>query len=228
MQIESSLVYNLQNELKKEPVDFELTKKILVELIEFDAEPVTTNMIKVMQLMVTLLTSEIARLKQADSTKYVKANKLAIILKNNPYLISEFDVIEDNKADTIKISWRGQADKPNVYRGYDYLRIELQRFIGHAEFDNSTIARAIMQAKNYIRYDKEFLEVSTLESLIIEKAYSLLESRPNKRRITIPELKKEIASTSLSTKEVEQVLLNADWEIVKSGTCPTKFFRPKY
>lgn len=227
MQIESSLVYNLQNELKKDPMDFGITKRILVELIEFDAEPVTTNMIKVMQLIVALLTSEIARLKQADSTKYVRANRLAVILQNNPYLLEEFTVVEDAEAGTIKINWRGKCDKPTVYRGYDYLRIELRRFIGHAEFDNSTIARAIMQAKNYMRYDKEYLEVGTLQALIIEKAYSLLESHPNKRRITIPELKKIITSINLSTKEIEEVLLNADWEIVKSGTCPTKFFKPK-
>jgi hypothetical protein len=65
-------------------------------------------------------------------------------------------------------------------------------------------------------------------SLIIEKAYALIASHPNKKKITIPELKKTISSTEISSKEAEEVLLNAGWEIFKSGTCPTKFFRPKY
>jgi len=56
----------------------------------------------------------------------------------------------------------------------------------------------------------------------------LIASHPNKKKITIPELKKTISSTEISNKEAEEVLLNAGWEIFKSGTCPTKFFRPKY
>ncbi|MCA2593975.1 MAG: hypothetical protein IM526_02290 [Microcystis sp. M38BS1] len=61
---------------------------------------------------------------------------------------------------------------------------------------------------------------------IIEKAYTIVDSHPNKRKITIPELKKTMPYGEISTKEIEEVLLEAGWEIFKSGTCPTKFFRP--
>jgi predicted Zn-dependent protease len=108
------------------------------------------------------------------------------------------------------------------------LRIELRRFIGNAEFDNSAISRAITQAKNYQRYDREFLECDSLHSLIIEKAYALLATHPNKKKITIPDLKisqpalSSTSSASLLEISVDKILF------FNSGTCPTKFFRPKY
>lgn len=235
MQINSSLVYNLQNEYKKKPVNHETAVPILCELMAVDAEAEVVNaqdfyirLSNLLELFSKKFASDIEKANQSETTRFIKANKLAILLQNNPYLLEEFDVIEDDVADTIKISWRGKTDKPTVFRGYDYLRIELRRFIGNAEFDNSAIARAITQAKNYQRYDREFLECDTLQSLIIEKAYALIASHPNKKKITIPELRKTISSTEISNKEAEDVLLNAGWEIFKSGTCPTKFFRPKY
>lgn len=66
------------------------------------------------------------------------------------------------------------------------------------------------------------------EELILTKAYTLINSRGNRKNLTIPELKKQLTSVSLSTKEVQDILINAGWEIVKLGTCATKFFRPKY
>jgi hypothetical protein len=73
----------------------------------------------------------------------------------------------------------------------------------------------------------DFIEDDTNEK-IIEKAYELKQSRANRKNITIPELKKVIKSTDLSTQEIEAILLVAGWEIVKSGSCATKFFRPTY
>lgn len=59
------------------------------------------------------------------------------------------------------------------------------------------------------------------------KAYALFYSRGNRKNITIPELKRTIDSVDLTTKEVQDILLNAGWEYTTSGTCPTKFFKPK-
>jgi hypothetical protein len=44
---------------------------------------------------------------------------------------------------------------------------------------------------------------------------------------TIIELKRTIDSVDLTTKEIQDILLNAGWEYTTSGTCPTKFFKPK-
>jgi hypothetical protein len=71
------------------------------------------------------------------------------------------------------------------------------------------------------------IEIAAKE-VILEKAYSLINSRGNRKNLTIPELKKQLTSVTLTTKEVQDILLNAGWEIVKLGTCATKFFRPKY
>jgi hypothetical protein len=66
------------------------------------------------------------------------------------------------------------------------------------------------------------------EEVVLEKAYSLVNSRANRKNITIPALKKVICSVELSTQEIESILLAAGWEVVKSGSCATKFFRPTY
>jgi hypothetical protein len=85
-----------------------------------------------------------------------------------------------------------------------------------------------MQAKNYLEYDKELFDCDIINALVIEKAYELKQSRANRKNITIPALKKVICSVELSTQEIESILLAAGWEVVKSGSCATKFFRPTY
>ena len=61
--------------------------------------------------------------------------------------------------------------------------------------------------------------------LIIERAHLLLNSRKDKNKISIPELRKSFSQDlKISTREIEQILLNAGWKVKKFGTCATKFF----
>jgi hypothetical protein len=114
-----------------------------------------------------------------------------------------------------------------MYEAFDNLKIDLAVYIGFKEFDYKVLSHAIMMAKNFLkREEKDFIE-TMVDSLIIERAYQLLKSRKDRNKVTIPEIRKSFAADlKVSTKEVERILLNAGWEFVTSGTCPTKFFRP--
>lgn len=230
MSTDSRLVHSLKAELKRLPPDLEVVKQAVAELTDVDSEPSKTKVATLITMMVSQFASEIAKLTQAqDEGKTIKPNKLALVLKNNEYLLLDFSVVFDSKNENPRIYYKEVCDTASVYKAYDYLRQELTRFIGYREFDNQTIARAIMQAKNYLDYDKDLLDCNIINALVIEKAYELKQSRANRKNITIPELKKVIKSTDdLSTQEIEAILLVAGWEIVKSGSCATKFFRPTY
>lgn len=223
------LVHSLRTELKRIPPDIEIIKQVIAELTDVDSEPSKTKVAVVFATVVSQLASEISKLAKAqDEGKSIKPNKLALILKNNEYLLADFSVIFDENKENPKIHYKGASDTETIYKAYDYLRRELAAFIGYREFDNSTISRAIMQAKNYLEYDKELFDCNTVNALVIEKAYELKQSRANRKNITIPALRNIISSVDLSTQEIESILLGAGWEIVKSGSCATKFFRPKY
>lgn len=86
--------------------------------------------------------------------------------------------------------------------------------------------RADEKLKHDLSISEEISSVQTINALVLEKAYALLASRKNRQYITIPDLKKLITSLDLTTKEIETVLLDSNWEIVYSGKCKTKFFRP--
>lgn len=231
MSIEPKLVSNLQIEVRRTPPDFETTRRIISELTGVDEEPSLTKVTQVVELLSQSFLSEVAKLIAANENtregKTIKPNKLALLLRQNTYLLNDFDVVADEDGENLKIHYKGKSDTVTVYKAYDYLRLELARFVGYREFDNRTISRAIMQAKNYLEYDKDFIDCNIADALVIEKAYALFYSRGNRKNITIPELKRTIDSVDLTTKEVQDILLNAGWEYTTSGTCPTKFFKPK-
>ncbi len=229
MTTDSQLVHSLRTELKRIPPDLEIVKQAVAELTDVDSEPSKTKVATLITMMVSQFASELSKLTKAqDEGKTIKPNKLALVLKNNEYLLADFSVIFDESKENPKIYYKGASDAETIYKAYDYLRRELAAFIGYREFDNSTIARAIMQAKNYLEYDKELFDCDIINALVIEKAYELKQSRANRKNITIPALKKVICSVELSTQEIESILLAAGWEVVKSGSCATKFFRPTY
>lgn len=231
MSIEPKLVSNLKIEVRRTPPDFETTRRIISELTGVDEEPSLTKVTQVVELLSQSFLSEVAKLIAANENtregKTIKPNKLALLLRQNTYLLNDFDVVADENGENLKIHYKGKADTVTVYKAYDYLRLELARFVGYREFDNRTISRAIMQAKNYLEYDKDFIDCNIADALVVEKAYALFYSRGNRKNITIPELKRTIDSVDLSTKEIQDILLNAGWEYTTSGTCPTKFFKPK-
>lgn len=232
MSIEPKLVSNLQIEVRRTPPDFETTRRIISELTGVDEEPSLTKVTQVVELLSQSFLSEVAKLIAANENtregKTIKPNKLALLLRQNTYLLNDFDVVADEDGENLKIHYKGKSDTVTVYKAYDYLRLELARFVGYREFDNRTISRAIMQAKNYLEYDKDFIDCNIADALVVEKAYALFYSRANRKNITIPELKRTIDSVDLTTKEVQDILLNAGWEYTTSGTCPTKFFKPKH
>jgi hypothetical protein len=231
MSIEPKLVSNLQIEVRRTPPDFETTRRIISELTGVDEEPSLTKVTQVVELLSQSFLSEVAKLIAANENtregKTIKPNKLALLLRQNTYLLNDFDVVADENGENLKIHYKGKSDTVTVYKAYDYLRLELARFVGYREFDNRTISRAIMQAKNYLEYDKDFIDCNIADALVVEKAYALFYSRGNRKNITIPELKRTIDSVELTTKEIQDILLNAGWEYTTSGTCPTKFFKPK-
>lgn len=228
----SQLVHSLTAELKRKPIDFDTAKDIIGEITDLQSEAERIKVTNLFALVCSQLISEAVKAREGSSgkadTKTIKPNKLALVLKDNEYLLTDFTVVFDNNNENPKICYKGNWDSATIYKAYDYLRLELSRFIGYREYDNSTISRAIMQAKNYLQYDREMVECNMVDAFVIEKAYSLINSRGNRKNLTIPELKKQLTSMTLSTKEVQDILVNAGWEIVKLGTCATKFFRPKY
>jgi hypothetical protein len=71
------------------------------------------------------------------------------------------------------------------------------------------------------------LNDGSVETVILSRAGEIMESRGNRKSLTIPEIKKSLPMVDLSTKEIQDILLKNDWEYTTSGTCPTKFFKPK-
>ena len=227
MAIEPSLVIQLQGEFKKDPVDMEMAKACVAEIVGMDQEPYTTNTLQLIDSITRLFKSENAKLlRSIEERKGLKPTKLALILQQYNFLLQDFEVHADVDGNNLQILYKDQSDDLTMYKAYDYLKIELAKYIGFVEFDYRTLSRAIMMAKNFLQYEEEFVTNNLREALVIEKAYFLLNSRRDRKLITIPDLKKTITSFTLTTKEFERMLLAANWEIVKSGSCATKFFRP--
>jgi len=158
MSIEPKLVSNLQIEVRRTPPDFETTRRIISELTGVDEEPSLTKVTQVVELLSQSFLSEVAKLIAANENtregKTIKPNKLALLLRQNTYLLNDFTVVADENGENLKIHYKGKSDTVTVYKAYDYLRLELARFVGYREFDNRTISRAICKPRTTLSTTK--------------------------------------------------------------------------
>ena len=216
--------------LKEDPLDESLAKAVLCEIVGIDSEPQNTNLFEFMKYQIidmkTQLDQMMEFLKKTSDFKVIKSTKLAIVLQQYDYLLQDFSVVFDESGNNPVIYYQDKCDQETIYEAYDFLNLELSKLIGFREIDYQTISRAIMKAFNFIKYSEKSQQLNLGNALVLEKAYALLASRKNRQYITIPDLKKLITSLDLTTKQIETVLLDSNWEIVYSGKCKTKFFRP--
>jgi len=217
--------------MKEEPLDETLAKAVLCEIVGIDSEPQSTNLFEFMKYQIidmkTQLDQMMEFLKKTSDFKTIKSTKLAIVLQQYDYLLQDFTVVFDQTGNNPTIYFKNRCDQETIYEAYDFLNLELSKLIGFREIDYQTMSRAIMKAFNFIKYTEKSEELNLGNSLVLEKAYALLLSRKNRQYITIPDLKKLITSLNYTTKQIETILLDSGWEIVTSGKCKTKFFKPK-
>ena len=229
--LDTDLVKHSLALFKEDPLDESLAKAVLCEIVGIDSEPQSSNLFEFMKYQIIDMKVQLDQmmefLKKTSDFKVIKSTKLALVLQQYSYLIEDFTVVFDEFGNNPIIHYRGNHDAETIYKAYDFLKLELSKVIGFRELDVQTISRAIMSAKNFIEYSEQAKDINLGNALVLEKAHALLKSRKNRKLITIPQLKSLITSLDLTTKEIETILLDANWEIVFSGKCKTKFFCPK-
>ena len=222
---QSSLVKKLKSAMVEDPVDPDLAKTAMCELIGTEEEPLASNFFSVLELMHREYISEIQRLTHSlEENRGIKATKLALIFKQHKHLIEDFTVEPDEK-DRPKLFYKGDDSTFLMYKAFNNLKVDLAHYIGYKEINHETMCHAIMTAKDFIEREESDIIESMVDAVVIERAHFLLNSRKDKNKITIPEIRKSFSQDlKISTKQIEQILVNAGWKIVKFGTCATKFF----
>ena len=222
---QSSLVKKLKSAMVEDPVDPDLAKIAMCELIGTEEEPLAINFFSVLELMHREYISEIQRLTHSlEENRGVKATKLALIFKQHKHLIEDFTVEPDEK-DRPKLFYKDDDSTFLMYKAFNNLKVDLAHYIGYKEINHETMCHAIMTAKDFIEREECDVIESMVDAVVIERADFLLNSRKDKNKITIPEIRKSFSQDlKVSTKEIEHILLNAGWSVVKFGTCATKFF----
>ena len=228
MALDSSLVRQLKSKVQENPVDVDFVKAVLCEIVGIEEEPYSSN---TLELFMFFQMEQLALIKKLTNTveekRGIGATRLALVLKQNNKLIENFTVEPDEDGERPILKYQGSTNTILMYKAFDNLKIDLSQYIGFKEFDYKTLSHAIMMSKNFLeREEKDFIE-TMVDGLVVQRAYELLQGRKDKNRVTIPEIRKSFTTDlKVSTQEIERILLNAGWQIVKFGSCATKFFRP--
>lgn len=222
---QNSLVKKLKSAMVEEPIDSDLAKAAMCELVGTEEEPLASNIFSMLEFMHKEYVAEIRRLTHTiEESRGIKSTKLALVFKQHKHLIKDFTVVPDQK-DKPKLYYKGSDSTFQMYKAFDNLKVDLAHIIGYKDINHEVMCHAIMTAKNFIEREESDMITSMIDAVIIEKAEILLKSRKDKNKISIPELRKSFSQDlKISTREIEQILLTAGWEVKKFGTCATKFF----
>lgn len=207
--------------LSRKPVDTELAVQVLVEATACSRENTEKIVAEMLPVLIQLQVEAQMKLDHiiAQQEKGIRLSdsKLALYFRNNPQVLSGFDVERDDDSCNWVVTFNGKSDRMTITEAYNVLTQKLLPVFGAIEIKFSTITNAILKAYHWENSDLNSASVS-VDAAIIEIANSFT------RKFSIPEIKKRLPSLRLSSKEVENFLLERGWEYTQYGTCRTKYF----
>jgi hypothetical protein len=158
--------------------------------------------------------------KEVSNSGKVNENKLATCFLSNPALLEGFDVIKDDKELVYKVTYLGKEDKISITDGYNKMMKELIKIFGFKDLSFQTISNAIIRAYCWFQDSHSPNEVLQLtsESCISEVASSFT------KQFTIPDIKQKLPDLTLTTKQIERILLLNNYNYKQYGTSRKKYF----
>lgn len=158
--------------------------------------------------------------KEVSNSGKVNENKLATCFLSNPVLLEGFDVIKDDEELVYKVTYLGKDDKISITDGYNKMMKELIKIFGFKDLSFQTISNAIIRAYCWFQDSHSPNEVLQLtsESCISEVASSF------SKQFTIPDIKQKLPDLTLTTKQIERILLLNNYNYKQYGTSRKKYF----
>lgn len=158
--------------------------------------------------------------KEVSNSGKVNENKLATCFLSNPALLEGFDVIKDDEELVYKVTYLGKEDKISITDGYNKMMKELIKIFGFKDLSFQTISNAIIRAYCWFQDSHSPNEVLQLtsESCISEVASSFT------KQFTIPDIKQKLPDLTLTTKQIERILLLNNYNYKQYGTSRKKYF----
>ena len=158
--------------------------------------------------------------KEVSNSGKVNENKLATCFLSNPALLEGFNVIKDDEELVYKVTYLGKDDKISITDGYNKMMKELIKIFGFKDLSFQTISNAIIRAYCWFQDSHSPNEVLQLtsESCISEVAGSFT------KQFTIPDIKQKLPDLTLSTKQIERILLLNNYNYKQYGTSRKKYF----
>ena len=131
-----------------------------------------------------------------------------------------FDVVKDKEELVYKVTYLGKDDKISITDGYNKMMKELIKIFGFKDLSFQTISNAIIRAYCWFQDSHSPNEVLQLtsESCIAEVASSF------SKQFTIPDIKQKLPDLTLTTKQVERILLLNNYNYKQYGTSRKKYF----
>ena len=207
----------LTSALTKKPIDFEMAVAVLCEsegLSKEQSKRTIDQFIPVLEHLTNELHRAISRM---DNTNKITDTKLAAYFMSDPLILENFDVEIIDKKWTV--TYQGYSDSVTITEAYNQLTKKLLNVFGFKEISFQTISNAIIKAYHWNRPNEEGKpDVVVTEATIIETAINF------ERLFTIPQLKKELPSLRLETKDIESLLLRYGWKIKQYGKSRVKYF----
>lgn len=207
----------LTSALTKKPIDFEMAVAVLCEsegLSKEQSKRTIDQFIPVLEHLTNELHRAISRM---DNTNKITDTKLAAYFMSDPLILENFDVEIIDKKWTV--TYQGYSDSVTITEAYNQLTKKLLNVFGFKEISFQTISNAIIKAYHWNRHnDDGEPDVVVTEATIIETAINF------ERLFTIPQLKKELPSLRLETKDIESLLLQYGWKIKQYGKSRVKYF----
>ena len=215
--------------LERIPTDADLVYKNISEWERAgdSAQLATVSMLIISKLLSTEMSVEsMARdmriLRESlDDVHKVTTTKLTHKLQMNPELRDGFTRMITEKGD-VKLLYNNSDRKCDLYEGYDQLHYKLRDVYGFKEIDYKTMNNALLKSFNWSQEEIKRWDNAEIAMAVLSKA-EFLYTRHRSKKVTIPEIKKELPHY-IESKVVKEILLNAGWVIIKQGSCKTLFF----
>jgi hypothetical protein len=207
----------LTSALTKKPIDFDMAVSVLCESEGLSREQSKRTIDQFVPVL-EHLTNELHRaISRMDNTNKITDTKLAAYFMSDPLILEDFDVeIIDKKW---AVTYQGYSDSVTITEAYNQLTKKLLNVFGFKELNFQTISNAIIKAYHWNRPNEDGdTEIVVTEATIIETAINF------ERLFTIPQLKKELPSLRLDTRDIETLLIKYGWLIKQYGKSRVKYF----
>lgn len=206
----------LTSALTKKPIDFDMAVSVLCESEGLSVEQSKRTIDQFVPVL-EHLTNELHRaISRMDNTNRITDSKLAAYFMSDPLVLENFDVdVVDKKW---IVTYKGSSDSFIITEAYNQLTKKLLNVFGFKDLPFQTISNAIIKAYHWNQPNDDEPEVIVTEATIIETALNF------ERLFTVPQLKKQLPSLRLETRDIEYLLLKYGWKIKQYGKSRVKYF----